>query len=360
MAMMDYGAILAINNEIVNEGQFFMDMQYEVGFTIDEIQDEDYGNLIIDGNFFVYFGDRELLFCVYKTMVFILSNEKIVKVINYKQLNGRFVYNTVINDVPIFVKRIGKDEKYVIQLKYKGHKYECIYGYGIDSSKKVYQNISRKGQYGYTKKTIRFIDRFFNKKCVKYRNGLPLIKKAKLGNPLNVRNNNQIWKTNLDEVPYILQFKDEEFSIGEKYSIKDELYTLKSIDAKNNELTFKIDKVINLTERTLDKLIEYYKDWGINKKVKVTHSTQRYRETLELDIEGKLNKKQIIKLFGVFYKIVELNKNNGVIEIVKENLDCEFLTAVYPYKERNVIKDWYFDIGEVWLRQAKEAKPLYK
>jgi len=149
MAMVDYGAVLKKNGIVIHRNDFFMDMQKALGFTIDKIQDKDSYDYQINGNYFVYIGDEELLICVYKTQLLIISNNKIIhrvfgaNVDSYS-MHDKFRLKFEINGVKFDIKRISYGNIYLLRFWYKGNLYECIYGYGVDNSvKNWYYNNNR-------------------------------------------------------------------------------------------------------------------------------------------------------------------------------------------------------------------------
>lgn len=101
MAMIDYGALVKINGKIVNEDQFFMDMEQAVGW------------------------------------------------IDYPRIR--------YEDCDCKIRRIG-DRQFYITFRYKENFYEILYGYGIDSNKKCWDTI--KHRYC-DRKTIKFVDKFW-------------------------------------------------------------------------------------------------------------------------------------------------------------------------------------------------------
>jgi len=149
MAMVDYGAVLKKNGIVIHRNDFFMDMQKAVGFTIDKIQDKDGYDYQINNNYFVYIGDEELLICVYKTQLLIISNSKIIHRVfganvNFYSMHDKFRLKFEVNGVKIDIKRISNGNIYLLRFWYKGSLYECIYGYGVDNSlKNWYYNNNR-------------------------------------------------------------------------------------------------------------------------------------------------------------------------------------------------------------------------
>lgn len=169
MAVMDYGAILKINGKLININQsLFMDMKETVGFTIDPIpyQHEYNGTVysdvyVIDGNYFIYFGDENILFCVYKTLLRAVVNSNEVYDFYFDYNEKKVVKYFEINGSTIKIKKIcDQYNKIHASVQYNGNRYEVIYGYGIDNNVKTFRDISRKKRYGYNTRITRYVDNF--------------------------------------------------------------------------------------------------------------------------------------------------------------------------------------------------------
>lgn len=210
MAMIDYGALVKINGKIVNEDQFFMDMEQAVGWIdypriryedCDCLDDEGcsncgecprrqmkhhsdpelgewdsttgdcYGNELyingkLDRNFFAYAGDEDLTVAVYKHWAVITDKMNSFRFDLWAlRMDGEFSeYNLkkivrylTVNNVNIKIRRIGGRQFYMT-FRYKENFYEILYGYGIDSNKKCWDTI--KHRYC-DRKTIKFVDKFW-------------------------------------------------------------------------------------------------------------------------------------------------------------------------------------------------------
>jgi len=149
MAMVDYGAVLKKNGIVIHRDDFFMDMQEAVGFTIDSLIDEDGYDYQINDNYFVYIGDEELLICVYKTQLLIISNNKVIHRvfetnIDSYSMHDKFRLKFEVNGIKFDIKRIGNESKYYLRYWYKNNLFECIYGYGIDNNIKDWYYYSNK------------------------------------------------------------------------------------------------------------------------------------------------------------------------------------------------------------------------
>lgn len=179
MAMIDYGAIVIKNGKVVNENQFFMDMLDSVGWTdapekfypdctcfdkrtgeslcwdCDKIKEggldckgnrHEYKNNLLRGNYFAYVGDEELTLCFYKSWMAVA--------VNMKRLDGiyprYFEYPSVkshhynFNGVNVNVRSIDKNSVLVASFKYNGDFYKVVFGYGIDSEKRVWDRVKVK------------------------------------------------------------------------------------------------------------------------------------------------------------------------------------------------------------------------
>ena len=220
MAMIDYGAVVKINGKIVNENQFFMDMQQAVGWIdhpkkrypdCDCLDDKGYsecfecprrktehqshpelgewdatigdcrGNEIpiqdkLDRNFFAYVGDEDFTIAFYKTSAVITNKNKTLYARLWygfyskdlgdtdvtaicRKMVRRFDIKIGDETIHLKIKRIGEGEsKFYMRFIYKHNIYEIIYGYGIDPNKEVWNEV--KHIYS-TKKAIRIVDRFW-------------------------------------------------------------------------------------------------------------------------------------------------------------------------------------------------------
>ena len=217
MATIDYGALLKINGKIVNKDEFFMDMQKAVGWVDypriryedcdcineegcsccgddcpraqrkhmshpklgewDHVTGDCRGNPIridgrIDGNYFAYAGDEDFTVAVYKTGAVFVGKaipEKFTfcdMAFDYEDWHlgeSRMVKNfsVQIGNETVFVKvkRIAaSNRQFFMSFRYKGNLYQLVYGYGIDSDKKVWDEV--KTHYS-NKKVIRFVDEFW-------------------------------------------------------------------------------------------------------------------------------------------------------------------------------------------------------
>lgn len=213
MSMIDYGALVKINGRIVNKGEFFMDMQKAVGWVdypriryedcnhLDEDGCSDCGecprrqikhmsdpklgewdatmgdcrgNSIcrddqIDGNYFAYVGDEDFTVATYKNWAIITNKANTIDSCLYittldsepdmSKIVRTFTVQVGDETVAIKAKRIaGSYRCMYMKFRYKGNKYELVYGYGIDSNQKVWDRV--KARYLHAKE-IRFVDNFW-------------------------------------------------------------------------------------------------------------------------------------------------------------------------------------------------------
>lgn len=219
MAMIDYGALVKINGKIVNEEQFFMDMEKAVGWIdypriryedCDCLDDEGCsdcgecprrqtrhhsdpelgewdstigdcrGNKIcidnkLDRNYFAYAGDEDLTVAVYKTVAVFANKDATLRMglwglylegssDTYEIAARKMVkYLTIqVEDkiVSVKIKKIAESSsRYYMRFIYKDNLYELVYGYGIDTDRATWDQT----KYVYCdKKSIRFVDKFWN------------------------------------------------------------------------------------------------------------------------------------------------------------------------------------------------------
>lgn len=142
MAMIDYGAWVFKNGKLMNEDQFFMNMEQAVGWT-DEGK-HPYTREDLAGNYFAYVGDEDLTVAVYKCVAVFVRNKKDRKTV-YHVANQKAIhlYNEDLPEgwdlqpIHIHIKNIG-DTDCVMEFGYKGDFYRIVYGYGIDPDMEVW------------------------------------------------------------------------------------------------------------------------------------------------------------------------------------------------------------------------------
>ena len=155
MAMIDYGSVVKKNGKIIQD-KLFMDMNESVGFTIKTIPYRGY-NEQIEGNYFSYMGDSEMLVCIYKQQILIISNGDILKYWNlatsdedWKKYNLSFSLNGV--DFKLKRSKYAKT-RYKLRFIYKCDTYECLFGLGVDVNKNYWHYES--------KPEIRYVEKWF-------------------------------------------------------------------------------------------------------------------------------------------------------------------------------------------------------
>lgn len=201
-----------------------------------------------------------------------------------------------------------------------------------------------------------------------YKNGLPPLQKKRLDDKFELLDNEVVLKTNIDEFPYLVELLDMRYLEPKvKFSITGEagLYTVKSVDLEKQTLEAKMDKTLDLTGRTVAQVRSYYDGWGMKKeaeKIKANYIWKDMRfnimsnkSFIELNIDGKISKNQVVQYRNAIIKITDLIKNEeGLIEIHGEPVDRYHVQAVFPYKKNGEFVCWYEDVVDVWLRQAVE------
>ncbi|MBS5083240.1 MAG: hypothetical protein KH031_24155 [Clostridiales bacterium] len=220
MAMIDYGALLRINGKFINKNIGLFMNQSNTGYILEKARyknssvNDKYIN--INGNFYVYAGDKNLLLTFHKGSFYVISNGIILKSISFVpfiaetfyindisikvahlepdiQANSdkietwkEFVRNNWINatgeekiydlehgfqEYKRFIKRVKRarrnsiykyrTNRWNVEWKYNGDKYEVIFGYGIDPNIETWNEI-KNNSYGFTEKEINIIDKWFN------------------------------------------------------------------------------------------------------------------------------------------------------------------------------------------------------
>ena len=169
MASIDYGAILKVNDKFINKDcDLFMRMKDCVGFTLKTAYHNKYGDINIDGNYFVYAGDENLLMCFYKGSCVVVSNGVILGVYSTEFKSETFFLDETKLTISRLDNTYKKDEydckyrsyRFKATWEYKGNKYECIYGYGIETYSDIWEEI--RNRFDYSKKEVDIIDSWFN------------------------------------------------------------------------------------------------------------------------------------------------------------------------------------------------------
>lgn len=202
MAMIDYGAILKKNGKIVNRDEFFMDMETAVGWTdyphvkyedCDCINENGYSDcencpranreyytninhywLVSDcrdivpnskhmeGNWFTYAGDTELVVGFYKQQVMTwYKGEQKIHWLRWDYA-GKYSINIEVGGAKLHFKALSENkDAYYGRFRYKGDLYEVVFGYGIDPTQSTWNRVKK----DYCdKKTIKFVDKFWEEK----------------------------------------------------------------------------------------------------------------------------------------------------------------------------------------------------
>lgn len=201
-----------------------------------------------------------------------------------------------------------------------------------------------------------------------YSKGLPNIKKHRQIQEFEIMDDEKLYTTNIDGFPYLLEDETiKYFKVGNKIAIDSEigLYTVKSVDEENYHVELKLDKILDITSRTVDMVAEHYIGWGMKpeaEKVKCNYlwTYQSSFVDVKLNIEGKLSKNQVVQFNNDIIKITELVKNEEKqFVIVGEHVKYDTVTPLFPYIKNGEIKCFYDDIGDVYLKQARDTLSNY-
>lgn len=213
MAMIDYGAILRVDGKIVNKEKLFMECS-DTGYVCEKAYypetDEWYD---IQGNYYAYAGDDNFLVIFYKEYFSVISKGVYLGIhritnfaketmmfdgfptITVEHIDKKMYMPRWVTDEPAYdnddmewwiyqygikkAKRIAhkciknrrknlKDKsllryngKQLATWEYNGKKYECVFGYGVDSSEKLWNEGTFQKDYNYTDKEIEFIGKWF-------------------------------------------------------------------------------------------------------------------------------------------------------------------------------------------------------
>ena len=193
-----------------------------------------------------------------------------------------------------------------------------------------------------------------------YENGLPPLKKAKLYDEFEFLDNEAVYTTNIDGFPYVLY--DGDYFEGDKVTFHGEfgMYTVKKIDHDKKHVELKMDKVLQLNDRTVEAMKSHYIGWGMTKeadKVKPNYlwTYASLFGVVGLSIEGKLSKNQVVQFNKDIVKITELKKYpDGITTIIGQIIPKTIVFALYPYIKNGEVICWYEDMKDAWLRQARD------
>lgn len=165
-------AILKIDGVFVNKNKgLFMDMEEAVGFVVDNVTDNKGYIHLINNEYFVYAGDSHFMLCFSGSDCDVISDNKFLKWIGLKEDSIKEIF--YFENLPqVTIERTNKEkyvdiygdtyyrERFIATWEYNNHKYECIYGYGIKTNQKEWDNIKYK-RYGFRKHEIEIIDKWF-------------------------------------------------------------------------------------------------------------------------------------------------------------------------------------------------------
>ena len=221
MAMIDYGALLRVDGKFINKNQDLFMKASDTDYVCEKAIDKEGNEYDIDGNYFVYAGDKDFLLVFYKRLYKIISNEKILRTC-YMTFNSIIHYFDTLPNVQVsrlsktfeiekvesvglwkdymrehwygatgdeklsdlqgggkeykkFMKRakrvgyLNKHKKgckyrpyrFIAEWNYNGRHYEVIFGYGIDPNEETWNRIKHKS-YGFRADEIELIDSWFN------------------------------------------------------------------------------------------------------------------------------------------------------------------------------------------------------
>lgn len=144
MSMVDYGVIAKKNGKVVTES-LFTNMKDTMGISIEKAEN----GRFIDGNYFVFLGDRDFYVGIYKGTITIFNDNKQIHFIpdlyHPDWIKGtKYRHKETVNGVNFDIKRIDNGNRYYGKFTYKGDYYEFIYGYGVDINMDHWYNKSTK------------------------------------------------------------------------------------------------------------------------------------------------------------------------------------------------------------------------
>lgn len=218
MAVIDYGALLKVNGEFINKNCNLFMNNSNTGYILEKAKYADTSiydkEININGNFYVYAGDKDLLLTFCKWYLYVISNEKIIKVISDNPFiseefyingvsikvshlepdiqievpnivtwedyikenwidatgcekldelkNGMREYKSFLRRVKASRRRVYKyrTNRWITEWEHNGNKYEVIFGDGIDPNAEVWNRI-KKDSYGFTEREINIINEWF-------------------------------------------------------------------------------------------------------------------------------------------------------------------------------------------------------
>lgn len=192
MAFIDWGAILRVNGKFINKNEELFMKCSDAGYVCEKATDKNGNMYDIDGNYFVYAGDKDFMLVFYKGYAHIISNEKIIYTVSWSPFIRETFYfdghpNVTVElldkelkkkcyidpfdeeEIEDWINHLGKKKTdklvfkrnkdirtawrkqtclYVRKLHrwlatwtHNGNKYEVIFGRGIDPSEKCWNDI---------------------------------------------------------------------------------------------------------------------------------------------------------------------------------------------------------------------------
>ena len=133
MAMVDYGAIAWKDGKLIST-DMFTPMEDMVGWT-------DNGKYKLEGDYFAYIGDKDLVIGFYKNIMHICycSDDGYIEEpiwFGWENFKGwrkwKDLFSIGDDYVEIIVRPRRFHDYYICKMKYRGHKYKVAFGYGVD------------------------------------------------------------------------------------------------------------------------------------------------------------------------------------------------------------------------------------
>ena len=212
MAFIDWGALLKVNGKFINkDADLFMDCS-DTGYVCEKAVYKDGQEYDIQGNYFVYAGDKSFMLCFYKGMFYVISDEKIIHTVSWNPfIKETFYFDSLPNvtvehldkelrrkcvfdhfdeeEIEDWVNHWGKkkteklilkrskdirtawrkqtegisknrSDRWLVTWIHNGNKYEVIFGYGIDPCEEVWNDIKFE-YYDFSDVERRIIDSWF-------------------------------------------------------------------------------------------------------------------------------------------------------------------------------------------------------
>lgn len=202
MSESDYGAILKVDGKFINKNFDTKMIHSNTGYIIDSAEYEG-GSLPISGYYYAYAGDDKLMLCFHKYAFCVISKGKVVSIISGIDHIRETIYLDHLTNITIehidpnfytvdislcndsqnkkehikYLRSMIKNRRYKrypnafnryrtnrwrVTWVHDNHKYEVIYGYGIDSDEVVWNMIRDDSNYYFTDMERNIIDNWFN------------------------------------------------------------------------------------------------------------------------------------------------------------------------------------------------------